>query len=304
MATRIFVTGATGFVGSAVVDELLEAGYQVMGLVRSPDRVSELVAKGVQPIRGDLSQPESLRAGAEAADGIIHTGFVHDFSRYAQCCEIDRRAIETMGGMLRGSTRPLIVTSGVPIQAPGRKTVETDPAPSPASGYPRKSEAAIDALAQDGVKVAAVRLPPSVHGAGDHGFVPTLIDIARERGFSAYFSNRENHWPAVHRIDAARLFRRVLAHDPAEGPFHAVAEEAIPFRKIAEAIATLLAIPAIALNDEEAKEHFSWFHMFASMDCAASSEHTRSLLGWHPTQPDLLSDIANAGYAHGPRGLM
>lgn len=300
---KIFVTGATGFVGSAVVDELLGAGHQVSGLTRSKESLAKLVAKGVEPISGDLSDSKSLHTGIETADAVIHTGFVHDFSRYAECCDIDRTAIETMGEALKNSDRPLIVTSTIPTQVPGRIVIEADPAPTLASGYPRKSEAAADNLAQRGVNAVAVRLPPSVHGNGDHGFVPTLIDIARRTGISAYFAGRENHWPAVHRIDAARLYHRALTRDPADGPYHAVAEEAVLFRKIAEAIGALLCVPIIALSEDESKDHFSWFHRFASMDCAASSERTQSLLSWQPIAPGLLSDIANAGYADGPNGF-
>lgn len=300
---KVFVTGATGFVGSAVVDQLLAAGHQVLGLARSDKSAGLLLTKRAGVVRGDLNDLPSLQRGVETSDAIIHTGFVHDFSRYAQCCDIDRNAIEAMGEVLAGSDRLLIVTSGIPMHLPGQIVCEADTAPSASAEYPRQSEASTIALAERGINTAVIRLPPSVHGKGDHGFVPTLIDIARQKGISAYFAEREAHWPAVHRDDAARLYMRALDHGQADGPYQAVAEQAIPFRAIAEAIGTLLGIPTVALTEEEAQSHFSWFQMFAGMDCKASSEHTRSLLDWQPQEPGLLSDIMHAEYDGGPSGL-
>ncbi len=288
---HIFVTGATGWVGSAVVGELVGAGHRVTGLARSDDKAAALAALGADVLRGTLDDLDALRRAASTADAVIHTAFNHDFSRFAENARQDRRAIETLGGALEGSQRPLIVTSGVALLAPGRVATEADVAPSDPS-YPRKSEAAARALAQHGVRAATVRLAPSVHGLGDHGFIPILVRLAREKGVSAYIGEGLNRWPGVHRLDAARLYRLVLEHGATEAAYHAVADQGVVFKDIAEVIGRRLGLPV----ESRGREHFGWFADFAGADMAASSARTRSLLGWAPTGPDLLADIDQPGY--------
>lgn len=288
---RIFITGATGWVGSAVVQDLLGAGHQVTGLARSGDKAATLAATGAEVLRGTLDDLDALRDAASAADAVIHTAFNHDFSRFAENAEQDRRAIETLGSALEGSDRPLLVTSGVALLAPGRVATEADVQSSDPS-FPRKSEVAAKALAERGVRVASIRLSPSVHGLGDHGFIPILIALAREKGVSAYVGEGLNRWPGVHRLDAARLYRLVLEQGVTQAAYHAVADEGVPFRKLAEVIGHRLGLPV----ESRSGEHFGWFGRFAGMDMPASSQRTRSLLGWEPTGPDLLTDIDQPGY--------
>ncbi len=288
---RVFVTGATGWVGSAVVGELIAAGHQVTGLSRSDDKAVALAATGAEVVRGTLDDLDTLRSAASAADAVIHTAFSHDFSKFVENCEQDRRAIEILGSALEGSDRPFLVTGGVALLTPGRVATEADVPPSDPS-FPRKSEAAARALAERGVRAATVRLSPSVHGLGDHGFIPILIGLAREKGVSAYIGEGLNRWPGVHRLDAARLYRLGLEHGASEPAYHGVADAGVPFKAIAEVIGRQLGLPV----ESRGREHFGWFADFAGADMPASSARTQSLLGWKPTGPDLLTDIDQPGY--------
>lgn len=293
---KVFVTGATGFVGTAVVRELLAHGHQVLGLARSDRSAHQLEEAGADAHRGDLETPEALRRGAETSNAVIHAGFVHDFSRFAESCAIDRAAIETLGGAIENAGKPFVVTAGIAfLNAAGPVTVETDPAFPPSDSYPRATEAAA-ALSDRGIPTNVMRLPPSVHGESDHAFVPMLIDIARRTGRSAYIGDGRNVWPAVHVRDAASAFRRAVEHGPSAETYHAVAEQGVLFKDIAEAIATGLGVPCVSLSSEEAREHFDWFLGFASINQPTSSDRARSRLGWNPDGRDLRTDITEAGY--------
>lgn len=297
---RVFVTGATGWVGSAVVRDLLDAGHRVLGLARSDDGAQRVAAAGADVHRGSLDDLDSLRQGAAQTDGVIHTAFNHDFSKFAENAEQERVAIETIGTALEGSGRPFIVSSGVALLAPGRITTEADGARAPLAAFPRNPEITLAAFAARGVRVTSVRLAPTVHGLGDHGFVPTLIGVARQKGLSAYVGDGNNRWPAVHRLDAARVYRLALEHGAEGGPFHAIAEEGVPFRHIAEVIGRRLKVPVVSLPAEEAAAHFGWFAQFAGIDCPSSSARTRATLGWQPAHPELLADLDQPGYFAAP----
>lgn len=294
---RIFVTGATGFIGSAIVQELLGAGHQVVGLARSEANATSLTAAGAQVHQGSLEDPESLRSGAAASDGVIHAAFIHDFSNYAPAAEADRRAIETMGKALAGSDRLLLATGGtLLVSAQGRLATEKDTVPAESM---RKSEAAAASLASQGGRVSMVRLPPTVHGDGDHGFVPMLINIAREKKVSAYVGDGSNRWPAVHRLDAATLYRLAMEKGSAGMHYHCVADQGVPTREIAEVIGRRLNVPVVSKSGEEAKAHFDWMTYFFSIDNPTSSQFTQEHLGWQPTHPALIADLDRPAYFQG-----
>jgi nucleoside-diphosphate-sugar epimerase len=288
---KIFVTGATGFIGTAIVQELIGAGHRVLGLARSEASAQKLIKAGAEAHYGDLEDLESLRSGAAQADGVIHAGFIHDFTRLPEVCQVDKIAIETIGEVLAGSGRPFIVTSGTALVSPGQLATE-DIKPPVNPGWPRASE-----QTGDSVGASSVRLSPSVHGDEDkHGFIPILVNIAREKGVSAYVGEGLNRWNAVHRLDAAHLFRLALEHATPGARYHASAEEAITVRSIAEAIGKQLNLPIKSIAPEAAAEHFGWFGHMAAIDCPSSSAWTQETLNWKPTRSTLLTDIENGIY--------
>lgn len=293
---RVFVTGATGFIGTAIVQELINAGHLVLGLARSDASAQKLIDAGAEVLRGDLEDLESLRGGAASADGVIHAGFIHDFTRFQEVCQVDKTAIETIGEVLAGSDRPFIVTSGTALVSPGKLATE-DIIPPFNPAWPRASEQTADAVAALGVRAAAIRLSPSVHGDEDkHGFIPILVNIAREKGFSAYVGKGLNQWNAVHRLDAAHLYRLALENAAPGARYHGSAEEAITVKTIAEAIGKQLNIPVVSVAPEAAAEHFGWFSHMAAIDCPTSSKWTQEHLNWRPTHSTLLADIENGIY--------
>jgi len=295
---HVFVTGASGFVGSAVVQELVAAGHRVLGMARSEEGAQKLIASGAEVYRGNLDDLDSIKKGAATCDAVIHTAFNHDFSKFRENCEADRRVIAALAAALAGSSRPLVVTSGIGLLSGlNRPVTETDSPAADSQQMPRvATEEATRAAADDGVDVYLLRLPPSVHGRGDHGFVPMLIDMARKKGASAYIGEGLNQWPAVHRLDAAVLYRLVVEQQPSQKIFHAVAESGIPFHEIAAAIGKGLDVPLVNKTAAEATDHFGWFSHFAQMDCTADAAQTMHITGWQPQQPGLIEDIRSAGY--------
>ena len=293
---RVFVTGASGWVGSAVTRDLIAAGHQVLGMVRS-DAGADIVSKlGAEVYRGNLEDAESLRKGAAETDGVVHTAFSHDFSKFAQNGEDEKKAIAILAEALAGSGRPLVVTSGAAFLNVGRVATEDDTVPVGAHAVPRDPETPAVAAARNGVRASLVRLSPSVHGTGDKGFISMLIGISREKGAVAYVGEGNNHWPAVHRFDAATLFRLALEKGETGRRYHAVAEEGVPFRDIATAISKGLNLPLISITPDKAAEHFGWFANFAAIDVRVSSAKTRAELGWNPTGPGLIEDIEAGHY--------
>jgi nucleoside-diphosphate-sugar epimerase len=280
---RVFLTGATGFIGSALVSELINAGHQVLGLARTDAGARFLVDAGAQVHRGDLEDLESLRSGAARSDGVIHTAFNHDFSKFAANCEMDRRAIEALGSELDGSDRPLVVTSGTGLIAPGRLATEDDVPDSGTTSFPRVSEQTAASLAARGLRASVIRLP-QVHDRNKHGLVTWMIDLAREKGVSAFVGDGLNRWPAVHRLDAASVYRLALEYGSAGARYHAVDEEGVPLREIAESIGRGLKVPVVSLSREEAGPHFGFLAFFVGSDSPASSALTQERLGWRPAQ--------------------
>ena len=294
---RIFVTGATGFIGSAIVPELINAGHQVLGLTRSDAGAQSLIAAGAEVHRGDLEDLESLRSGAAKSDGVIHTAFNHDFSKYVAICESDRRVIEALGSVLAGSDRPLIVTSGTGManSVPGEPAREENAVASSAVVPRAASEEAAVSVAARGVNVSVVRLP-QVHNTVKQGLITYAVGVAREKGVSVYVGDGLNRWPAAHVLDTARLYRLALEKKEAGARYHAVAEEGVPLRDIAEVIGRGLKVPVVAMSPEDAAAHFGWLGAFVGRDLPASSAQTQERLGWRPTGTGLLADLEQMRY--------
>ena len=297
---RVFVTGATGFIGSAIVKELVGAGHEVLGMTRSDAGAKSLEAAGAEAHRGDLENLDSLRSGAAAVDAVIHTAFQRfqhfrdDWSRFSENCELDKRAIETIGAVLQGTSHPFIVSSGVGV-AQGRAATEDDP-PLSSPSLPRVSEVTAVALMERGVHAIVMRLP-QVHDTVKQGLVTPLIAVARAKGVSAYVGEGQNRWPAAHVSDVARLYRLALEKGTAGARYHAVAEEGVPLKDIATAIGRGLNVPVISISQEQAQEHFGFLGFFAGRDPLTSSAQTRAELGWNPSGPSLLTDLGNMRYS-------
>jgi nucleoside-diphosphate-sugar epimerase len=292
---RVFVTGASGWIGSAVVPELMGAGHEVIGLARSDAAASAIIAAGAEVFRGSLDDPASIRDGAALCDGVVHLGYNHDFSQMDEAAKTDHNVIEAIGSVLKGSDRPFVVAGGVLGLAPGRIATEND-MPDPAV-HPRTANVALAlSLAQNGVRSSCVRFAPTVHGDGDHGFIATLVAIARAKGNSSYIGDGANCWPAVQRLDAARLVRLTLEGAPAGSSVHAVAEPGIATKAIAEAIGKGLGLPVISIPGNAASDHFGWMGRFFSADATASNTITRELLNWEPTHQGLLEDLGEGHY--------
>ncbi|SDP49836.1 Nucleoside-diphosphate-sugar epimerase [Nakamurella panacisegetis] len=295
---RVFVTGASGWIGSAAVDELLAAGHEVTGLARSDASAAAVEAKGAHVRRGDLDDLESIRAGAEAADAVVHLANKHDFADPAVSNAAERGAVQTIGDALAGSNRPFLLASGVVGLAHGRPAVETDRSPFHGPESPRGgSENLALEFADRGVRTVSLRFAPTVHGAGDHGFISVIAGIAREKGVSGYPGAGTNRWAAVHRSDAGRLVALALEKAPAGSRLHAVAEEGVPTREIAEAIGRTFDLPVVSIDPGDVADHFGWIGRYFAMEGATSSAATQALLGWTPTGPGLVEDIDTGAYS-------
>ena len=293
---RVFLTGATGFIGSRIVPELIDAGHQVLGLTRSEAGARSLEQAGAEAHRGTLEEPDSIASGAAKADAVIHCAFDHDFSRFVENTEKDARVIEAIGAVLAGSDRPFIITSGTGMGSPGPGQLATEDVFDRDNPNPRRlSELTAQRIARQGVSVAAVRLP-QVHDTEKQGLISPAVEIARAKGVSAYVGEGANRWPAAHVGDVARLYRLALDHHAAGARWHAVAEEGVPVREIAEVIGAGLGVPVRSLSPEEAMEHFGWLGPFAGFDMPASSTVTRERLGWSPTGPGIGEDLRNMNY--------
>jgi nucleoside-diphosphate-sugar epimerase len=291
---RVFVTGATGYVGAAVIDELLGAGHTVLGAARTDEGLKALSARGVEGHRGDLTEPETLAAGARACDAVAHTAFIHDFSRFAENIEIERVAVSAMLDALDGSDKPFVISSGLLLlQAKGAALTETDVGADSGRGA---TENMVSAAAARGIRTAAIRLSPTTHSKDDRGFIPRLIDIARKSGVAAYIGEGANRWPAAHRLDSARLYRLALEKGSPGARYHAVGDEGVPTREIAGAIGRHLGLPVVSLPAEKANEHFGFLGMFFGVDAPATAHVTRAELGWAPSQPGLLAGLASDAY--------
>jgi nucleoside-diphosphate-sugar epimerase len=294
---RVFMTGASGWIGSAVVPQLIAAGHEVVGLARSDDAAAALTVAGAEVRRGSLDDLDSLRAGAQSSDGVIHLAFKHDFSDFAGAGRTERAAIETIGNALEGSGRPFLFASGVALVAPGRVATERDASTMSGPDSPRGgSEVLALGYAERGVRPVSLRFAPTVHGNGDHGFVSTLVRVAREKGASGYVGDGSNRWPAVHRLDAARMVSLALDKAPAGSVVHGVGDEGVPARDIAEVIGRHLGVPAVSVAPEDAADHFGWIAAFFALEVPASSALTQELLGWSPTHPGLMEDLEAGHY--------
>jgi nucleoside-diphosphate-sugar epimerase len=289
---RVFVTGAAGFIGSVLVPELLSAGHSVLGLARNDANAQKLAEAGVEVHRGDLTDLASLRAGAEKSDAVIHLAFIHDFSKFAENCAIDKAAIEAIGEVLTGTEKPLLVTGGLALLADGRPATEDD---QPAPRLPRASEAAADALAARGVRASTVRLP-QVHDPVKQGLITYVVQIAREKGVSAYIGEGKNRWPAAHVTDVAHLYKLALEKGETGKKYHAVAEEGVTMREIAEVVGAGLKVPVVSITPGEAQGHFGWLAMFTGLDMPGSSALTRQRLGWEPKGPGMITDLKAMKY--------
>jgi nucleoside-diphosphate-sugar epimerase len=292
---RVLVTGATGYVGTAVIDELLGAGHTVLGVARTDEGAKALAARGIEVHRGDLTEPKTLAAAAQACDGVAHTAFIHDFSRFAENTEIERVAVEAMLEALKGSGKPFVISSGLLLlsSADGNPLAETDVASDFGRGA---TENMVVAAAQDGVRTAVIRLSPTTHSKDDRGFTPRLIDIARQSGVAGYIGDGANRWPAAHRLDSARLYRLALEKGSPGARYHAVGDEGVPTREIAGAIGRHLGLPVASVPAEKANEHFGFLGMFFGVDAPATAELTRAELGWAPREPGLLAGLATDAY--------